>query len=234
MCASKAKHLLAKKNKINKNCLNCGKELPNNKSKYCNNSCKWKHLRGKNHKRYIRKSIVCEICKKEFFVRPYEIYTNNRKYCSRKCCNKGKEKGDYTKCLICSNEIYQSKSRKNRGNGKYCSNKCRILGSFGKKNPSWKGGISSFKKRITQSYKYKLWRQKILIRDEFKCKKCGSVDKLRVHHIKRFSKIIKDIKDYMPLLNLFDACMIYIPLWDINNGTTLCYNCHKKIHKGRT
>jgi len=35
----------------------------------------------------------------------------------------------------------------------------------------------------------------------------------------------------MPLLDLFSAAMLYTPLWDLNNGITLCKECHFREHK---
>jgi len=32
------------------------------------------------------------------------------------------------------------------------------------------------------------------------------------------------------LFNLFEAAMIYTPLWDINNAETYCETCHKKTN----
>ena len=60
---------------------------------------------------------------------------------------------------------------------------------------------------------YKLWRLAVYKRDEFKCKKCGlkmnwKGKQLNAHHIRPWA-------DY-PVLR-----------YDINNGITLCYKCHK-------
>jgi hypothetical protein len=41
-----------------------------------------------------------------------------------------------------------------------------------------------------------------------------------------------DIAKY-PLLQPYDACMLYEPLWDINNGKTLCKKCHDKTKTRR-
>lgn len=53
------------------------------------------------------------------------------------------------------------------------------------------------------------WAKEVLTRDGFKCKSCGSAEKLQAHHI-------KSVKNFPELLD------------DINNGETLCFKCHKK------
>ena len=40
--------------------------------------------------------------------------------------------------------------------------------------------------------------------------------------------LVQEAKNYLPLFDLYDACMIYTPMWDINNGVTLCKKCHHK------
>ncbi len=63
---------------------------------------------------------------------------------------------------------------------------------------------------------------------------CGQVGgSLVVHHVKKFSILIEEVKIYLPLMSLYEAAMLYTPLWDINNGITLCKKCHKQkgLHK---
>jgi len=78
-------------------------------------------------------------------------------------------------------------------------------------NPNWKGNLVSDEVRERQSYIAKKWRKQVTKRDDHKCQKCGSLDKLHAHHIKEF-------KDYPDLR------------WDLNNGITVCVFCHEKIH----
>lgn len=66
------------------------------------------------------------------------------------------------------------------------------------------------KKRL--NYSYRKWRFSVLKRDNFKCKKCGETNNLEAHHINPFCSH-EDLRE------------------NIDNGITLCYSCHKKIHK---
>ena len=79
----------------------------------------------------------------------------------------------------------------------------------GKDNPAWRGGKV---RRIRTGYsgkQYKKWRFTIFVRDKFTCQKCGKTHiYLTAHHIKSFT-------DYPKLR------------FDLNNGRTLCEDCHK-------
>lgn len=104
----------------------------------------------------------------------------------------------------------------------------------GAKNPNWNGGTTSFRTKLRLSEKYKQWRQDIFIRDNFTCQECGQKGgKLEAHHKKSIKLFILEIKENLPLLNLFDAAMIYVPLWDLNIGITLCKECHKEETFGK-
>lgn len=70
-------------------------------------------------------------------------------------------------------------------------------------------------KRERKSMKYKLWRAKVLERDNFTCQKCSEKDGiLNAHHKKLFSKF-KELR------------------YEVSNGITLCLKCHKQVHKSR-
>ena len=78
----------------------------------------------------------------------------------------------------------------------------------GELHPSWKGGIH--RDKHNGDWRYKEWRMKVFSRDNFTCQVCKKIGGyLEAHHIKKWS-------DY-PDLRL-----------DINNGITLCKECHKK------
>ena len=78
------------------------------------------------------------------------------------------------------------------------------------KNPWWRGGISSLRKKIYVSSEFKIWRKAVFERDNYTCQECGKRGcELHAHHIKPFS--------LYPELRFV-----------VSNGKTLCLNCHKK------
>jgi 5-methylcytosine-specific restriction endonuclease McrA len=80
------------------------------------------------------------------------------------------------------------------------------------KGNNWKGGITTENKRIRSNIKFKEWREKVFIRDNWTCRECGiRGGELHPHHIKELSQN-KDLVYY------------------VENGITLCKNCHQKKH----
>lgn len=84
----------------------------------------------------------------------------------------------------------------------------------GEKNPRWKGGITDIHQKIRTSPEYKLWRESVFRRDKYTCIWCGATNgngktvTLHADHIKSFS--------------LFPELR-----FAIDNGRTLCFDCHK-------
>lgn len=82
----------------------------------------------------------------------------------------------------------------------------------GENHGMWKGGVSTERERFMQTKEYKDWRISVFERDNFTCQKCGQVGyDLNAHHIKNYA----DNED----------CRT-----DIDNGTTLCEECHRLFH----
>ena len=77
--------------------------------------------------------------------------------------------------------------------------------------------------RSTQKYVY--WRKGVLSRDGYTCQCCESPART-AHHIKHFAEIIFENE----ITNL-DEALKCADLWDIDNGLTVCYLCHREIHK---
>lgn len=80
----------------------------------------------------------------------------------------------------------------------------------GSKSTLWRGGLTSKNMLIRESWEYRQWRTDVYKRDNYTCVLCGdSGGRLNADHIKSFA--------YYPELR-----------FDINNGRTLCVECHYK------
>lgn len=92
----------------------------------------------------------------------------------------------------------------------------------GERHPNWQGGLTKEADKIRKSIPYKCWRLAVFTRDGFRCTSCLEKEKvsgkLEAHHVKPSA--------HFPELR-----------FDVNNGVTLCKDCHKLtdtyLHKGR-
>lgn len=91
----------------------------------------------------------------------------------------------------------------------------------------WKGGISPLSEWIRKSLLYKQWLNKCMERDNWMCIVCHKRGGyLQVHHINLFSIIMKKYN-----IKTKDQARLCNELWDINNGVTMCEECHNFTHK---
>jgi len=79
----------------------------------------------------------------------------------------------------------------------------------------WKGGITPANLIIRQSLEYKLWRESVFQRDNWTCIWCGSKS-VKEKRVILHADHIKPFCDYPELR------------FAIDNGRTLCVDCHKK------
>lgn len=133
-------------------------------------------------------------------------------------------------CTKCRVEFFVQPHRFKSGRGKFCSKECRKDGIFtpevrkkmsdarkgkptgrtGDKCHFWRGGVTQKNKSDRMSLGCRLWRKEVYERDNYTCVFCGQKGgKLNADHIKSFAKF--------PALR-----------FDINNGRTLCVECHRK------
>lgn len=193
--------------------------------------CSWSNAR------FLSSTIkYCKICGTEIIKLP--IYSNKywkkRILCSRKCdaiyrtgksmkkipmsketklkisiSKKGRFSGESSPrwkggkmskiCTFCNKIFYIELHRKETA--KFCCKKCH--------NDSRKSEKSEQNNSIRKSTKYKEWRKRVFERDCYKCVNCGKMGNLHADHIKPFAIYIDE-------------------RFNIDNGRTLCINCHKK------
>ena len=211
------------------------------KRKYCSLKCYYIDKKETSKGEYSpfwkggKVKRICQVCGKEFKVKSYTVKKGLGLFCSGKCravMQSKNRRGDkiwnwgggpiVTKCLFCGKEFTVSRGNHNAGKNKYCSMSCngerKINGNF---------KIST---RIRDIVKGNKWRKQILKRDNFSCQKCGRPDNLQVHHIKKLSNIVADIKNLIKDIGFHPIIKEHVPLWDISNGITLCVKCHKSVH----
>lgn len=181
-----------------------------------------KNMKGEKHFNFkiglaTNREFTCAFCNSKFFSK--KGYSNRTpKYCNKECTSKASIKDEKIKnCLECK-KTFKQKTFKNNI---FCSKGC--VGAYkskqmtgvpngrsGNKSNLWRGGISSENDIIRKGKEYKTWRINVFKRDNFKCQHCGQIGgNLQADHIKQFA--------------------IYPELrFDIDNGRTLCEECHKK------
>lgn len=84
------------------------------------------------------------------------------------------------------------------------------------------GFKARFRTRLVETSNYKNWRKEIFKRDNYTCRKCYiSGCYLEAHHIKPLRIILKEYN-----INTIEKAKHCKELWNIDNGLTLCTNCH--------
>jgi len=215
-------------------CPNCGKTFYIIKSRikksdkhYCSLKCLSQFTAEQRSKKLRKKEYPfvfgpCKYCGKDIIIRSSQFDKPDRKFCSNSCATSWRnERKIWTEA---EKTIIGDKARIRFKGTKYTQERREKLSKSisGNAHWNWKGGITAnvFKER--SNFYLKNWRLKVFQRDKFTCQICGAKSKknnpvkLNAHHIKRWSSNL-DLR------------------YDINNGVTLCENCHKKTdnYKGK-
>jgi 5-methylcytosine-specific restriction endonuclease McrA len=202
---------------IEKKCLNCGGLFKTNRleAKFCSSSCYWADMIGKEKKVKVN---ICRFCKKEFKTNQYL----NHKFCSKECYWKSKEGVTFSRkekieiiCKKCHRKFKVSPSGKNR---KFCSKECFTLWHKGKNHYNWQGGKSKEYDKFRNSRKWFKFRREVFERDKYTCQKCGFKNGKGIKHRDLHPHHLKSATKYPKLMLKKE------------NVTTLCHNCHGKIH----
>lgn len=82
------------------------------------------------------------------------------------------------------------------------------------------------RKDVETIWQYDDWRRRVFMRDNFTCRGCDTHGGyLNAHHIEHMKALLKR---YTVLT--IEQAIACVPLWDIDNGITLCTVCHHRIH----
>lgn len=98
---------------------------------------------------------------------------------------------------------------------------------FGESNPDVAGN-NSLNLAIRKSKEYKIWRLSVYTRDHHECQECHKKG-TNAHHIVFLSSIIHKYS-----LKTLEEARTCPHLWDIENGITLCDECHASKHPNIT
>lgn len=124
-------------------------------------------------------------------------------------------------------EFKKGKSPYNKGKkGLQGSNK----GSFKKGITPWNKGkqlpTTPLRRAIRDCFKMRSWINSCYIRDDFTCGQCNEHGgRLSVHHIIHFETLLR-INNIKSLQDAIECDK----LWMVENGITLCIECHKLKH----
>lgn len=119
----------------------------------------------------------------------------------------------------CGNTVLVSTSSLISGHTQSCGcyNKEILSKNSGKNHYNWNHDITDAERKENEkrcrSNKTKVWRKKVMKRDNYTCQVCGKYNgKLAAHHIYSYHSH-KSLR------------------YTTSNGVTLCTTCHKKFHK---
>ena len=146
---------------------------------------------------------TCTVCGKQYYVRNNRTETS--KYCSKNCWINRRV---LAICEYCNKPITSYFGKK------YCSRECSHKAMVGDKATRWVDGKSLERDRARLGTQLKAWRKEVFMRDNYTCQECGVKGFIHAHHIKEWA-LYEDKR------------------FDIDNGITLCVNCHSKIHGRR-
>ena len=197
----------------------------------------------------------CLTCNKEFEVCLSEHEQGLDKYCSCECYaeslkgNHISSKTEFKKgksSWLKNKHIQTNTGRTHFKKGFNPINKGKKMPqTSGENHWNWQGGKTELTHLIRQLLEYTNWRHEIFQRDNYTCQECGIKNGqgktvyLEVHHKKEFSilflEFLQEYNQFSPIDDketLVRLAMNWKPFWNIDNGKTLCEECHNLTKKG--
>lgn len=180
--------------------------------------------------RVERVEVECAYCGAPKWVVPSLKERLNAFYCNKDCRFKhwktliqGEGNPNYRKVVVecsgCSIPTLVQPHRVRNRRFQFCSADCyrKNIGKFftGENNPLWNPDITDEERNATRRVSgYSTWRTDVYRRDDFTCQVCGcrKGGNLVAHHLDGW--------------NIFPNKRL-----SVDNGITLCRECHKDFHK---
>lgn len=216
---------LSRSKKHSFTCASCGEAYTSAKkdSKYCSRRC---HANSRESKVVV----LCTQCGKTKEIVPSLEKRLESFFCNQNCRNEhlksnmiGEENPNYkrvsTQCSGCSKPIDVQPYRLEKHKYQFCTSECYLknIGKYftGEHNQNWNGSLSAKdRERLRLLPGYREWRNKVFFRDKYSCQVCkDSVGgNLVAHHLNSWDVYPGD-------------------RFSVENGVTLCKNCHNRFHK---
>ena len=198
-------------------CKECGKEFTskNKVQDYCSKKCANEPLKRKG--KVFLNGQVCKIfmkrCQKcggmllfNKFPKIRGSYFDRENTCNH-CRYISKEKKTEKICVFCKNKFLTNRKVD------FCSQECFHMYNSKENHPNWNPNLTDKERELGRLIEgYSDFVKEVFKRDGYKCQHCGSVGKMNAHHLNSYN-------------------------WDkehridIDNGITLCEECHKLFHK---
>lgn len=192
-------------------CLDCGAQLSAHASKRCQ-PCYHKLRTGENHPLWNPDKPKCQDCGEligngQKSIRCWDCHVKAKPTSGE---NNHKWITDRPRCIDCGKEV---SIRKRPKRCRPCHLKNGTL--KGEDNPNWKGGVLLTNDREIHSQALTKWRRAVFRRDNHICRLCRvRGGKIQAHHIQTWSTC-EELR------------------FDVDNGVTLCKDCHLHIvHQG--
>lgn len=204
-------------------CRVCNKAVPRDHKTFCSYTCFRIHS-----SRTRTEEISCRNCGKKIVIKKSVFKKHKVHFCSIKCRSEH-GKVEHT-CEFCGKKYRTFKSYVRDGR-KYCSRRClgehRKVLYLGILNPHFKDGAARIGKKMRRLARYLKWRKEVFIRDKHTCQMCGKILESRFLDVHHKVPLWKLLRDYPEKEIDFNDEYFY----SLDNGQTLCRDCHRKTYK---
>lgn len=125
----------------------------------------------------------------------------------------------------------ESRAKASASNREWCKANpdqvaARSVKTRGPAHYRWKGGSSRLNTAIRTMTENRKWMDAVKARDGGSCKRCPSSENLEAHHITELSELI----ELLAIRSREDARRYGFIIFNLENGETLCRDCHYKEH----